>query len=299
MKKISLLVFTLIILMNSCTTMAPNKKLSTENQLTQYYKVSVNFGSMGAGINREAYDELSAYVNQVQKKFKDKLQSENMYWGKEGERLLYFELSQLPEAEGREFYLNLKKMFQDKSKMAIVERNLYYEPVLHQLKFNIPFLWQNQYREEALLDYIAAFEKANALKINTGHTNKPTSVIADRDENPYLLDLTKLSANKQNEVIENIKLLMKAESFQHLTIDIKSAGVKPELKENLIKFMQDFEKNYNLKLDYTNKLYGTSGSDELFTFDLQSLNENTKGDFIRRLKQLFATNKEQVIIKVY
>ncbi|MGB4774494.1 MAG: hypothetical protein WBP45_04945 [Daejeonella sp.] len=296
MRKISLLVLTLIILMNSCKIGAPNKKLNPESQLIRYYNVSVNFTSMGAGINREAYDELSAYMKQVQKELNNKLLSETMNWGREGERLIYFELSQLSEAEGREFYLSLKKMFQDKSKMAVVERNLYYKPHSNQLMFNVPLSGQNQYREEALLEYITAFEKANAVKINTGRITKPTPEV--EGENPWLLDLNKLSAEKQKEVIENSKALMKVGGFRQLTVTIKSTVTLSGLKEYLLKFIQDFEKNYNLKLDYTNKLYGVSGSNELFTFDLRSLNENTKGDFIRRLKQLFASNKEQVTIEI-
>jgi hypothetical protein len=86
------------------------------------------FGSECCGIDQKAFQELHAHIKKFQKKSKNKLAYETLHWGKEGERVIYFELSQLTDNQANTFFETTLQLLKNKEyKLVKVGLLLHYQ----------------------------------------------------------------------------------------------------------------------------------------------------------------------------
>lgn len=75
--------------------------------------LSINFVSVGAGIDYKAMEKFSAYLKTFQKENKVILEYKIKPWGKEGETEYIFDLKKLPEKQKKLLKKSLTGMFKE------------------------------------------------------------------------------------------------------------------------------------------------------------------------------------------
>jgi hypothetical protein len=187
-----------------------NPPISAQNQAkveSQIFNFYVLFGSECCGIDQKAFQELHAHIRQFQKKNKQKLQFETLHWGKEGERVIYFELSQLTDNQANTFFETTLQLLRNKEyKLVKVGSLLNYHLTsqtlwVHCIPYNL-----NQKREQDFRNYIEKFEAENQVKILQGSMINETGIEEDQDKR-YELNLSTLSENLRNQLITKLKTI--------------------------------------------------------------------------------------------
>ena len=97
-----------ILLLVSCKT-AKTQEVSTSNLC----RLRLTFGSIGSGINTNAYKQFQQFVGNYEKKKGKKLEYETVHWGMEGETDYCFRLSDLKLKEQKKFVADMKKAISD------------------------------------------------------------------------------------------------------------------------------------------------------------------------------------------
>jgi hypothetical protein len=202
----------LILLIFSVLICNPVKNKAQENQITEYFYISVDFYSIGQGIDKKAQEELFDCINKAQKKFKTSLPYEQIWWGKEGEETIYLDVRDLAIEERQKFVQNLYTIFRDRNKMAIVHSNLSYEPIQQYLVLGVSMYGQLETRENELLDYISKWEKRSRFRINPGSMINETAIPEDQDRRNEL-NLSGLEKEQITEIVKKAQEIMQVSSI--------------------------------------------------------------------------------------
>lgn len=139
MIKLYCILFTLaILLLVGCK----NPKISTNNQkiknttgilteenhlesgsITDIYKFSISFISIGGGINESLKDKYDQFIHDFSTKSTVKLDYEVIHWGKEGETDYCFKLSELTPKEQDQFMSDSRLILKE-SNLVNIEENV-------------------------------------------------------------------------------------------------------------------------------------------------------------------------------
>jgi hypothetical protein len=187
-----------------------NSAISAQNQTkveSQIFNFYVLFGSECCGIDQKAFLVLHQHIQKFQKKNKSKVAFETLYWGKEGEKVIYFELSQLSGNQANTFFEQTLELMRNKEyKLVKVGSLLNYHLAsqtlwVHCIPYDI-----NQKREQDFLTFIEKFEAENQVKILKGAMINETHWAEDQDKR-YELNLNTLSQTQQNQLIKQVKAI--------------------------------------------------------------------------------------------
>jgi hypothetical protein len=173
-----------------------------------YYKVSVNFYSIGSGINLKAMDEVKTFLNAFQTSHENRLQYETIYWGKEGEQLIYFDLQQISAEDQITFTDSLWKLTHTMGSLVKMQINLFLNESRQQLCFSIvPFNLLIE-QEQKVLDFISAFENETNNQLLGKPLVNDTHIPEDQNLH-YLIELSRLTKKDQERFIEQMNALLK------------------------------------------------------------------------------------------
>ncbi|MCU0446770.1 MAG: hypothetical protein MUE85_17825 [Microscillaceae bacterium] len=182
----------------------------SDYQLFSFY---VLFGSACCGIDQKAYTALHEHIKKFQKKNRKKLAYETLYWGKEGERAIYFDLMQLTDNQAITFYERTQELMNHKAYTLVkvgwvlnlhTSQNTLW---VHCIPVSI-----NQKREDKFLTFIEKFEAENQVKILRGAMINETRLIEDQDKR-YELSLQTLSERQKSELLTGLKAIFSVEKY--------------------------------------------------------------------------------------
>jgi hypothetical protein len=266
-----------------------NSSNGNDQQMTEYFYVSVDFCSIGQGVDAKAMDELFEYINKIQKKYKAVLFYERIHWGKEGEETIYMDLKNLPLKERQKVVDDFYSMFRDRSKMAFFRLNLYFEPVQQYLTLGISMYGQIETRENVLLNYIEKWEKRSRFKINPGDMINETAIPEDQDRRDQF-NLSGLEKEQITEIVNEAGEIMKVSLPNSLEVDFKVVGRlnNDENKADLKAYIIKFEKENKVKIDFNSRIYEMNKGGELFIIRLDNLKNELKIKLADEVNKMFA-----------
>lgn len=172
----------------------------------------MNFYSIGSGINLKAMDEVKTFLLAFQASHENRLQYETIYWGKEGEQLIYFDLQQLNNDDQIAFTDSLWKLTRSMGSLVKMQINLSLNESKQQLCFSIvPFNLLIE-QEQKVLDFISAFENEKHHQLLGKPLVNDTHIPEDQNLH-YLIELSKLTKKDQERFIEQINALLNASTL--------------------------------------------------------------------------------------
>jgi hypothetical protein len=278
--------FAVIIILSAIN---PTINTAQEKQSTEFYFLTVDFYSIGQGVDQNAQEELFQFINRIQKRNNAILYYETFSWGKEGEETVYIDVRNLKIEERQKFLQNLYKLFSDRTKMTIVHSNLYYDAERKYLVLGVSLFGQLETRENALLEYIKSWEKHSRFKINPGSMINETAIAEDQDRRNEL-DLSGLEKGQITEILNKAQEIMKVSLPNILEVDFKGIGGANDraFKGYLNAFIIRFEKENDVKIDFESRIYTMKTGGELYTIKLHQLKDDLKKKFIDGVNKLFA-----------
>jgi hypothetical protein len=284
-----ILTFSMLIT-QSLKMMAQTNSSSENNQrMTEYFYVSIDFCSIGQGIDAKARDELFEYINKIQKKFKAVLFYERIHWGKEGEETIYLDLRNLSLNERQNVLNDFYSMFRDRNKMAYFRLNLYFEPDQQQLVLGISMYGQLETRENILLNYIEKWEKRSRFKINPGDMINETAIPEDQDRRNQL-NLSGLGKEQITEIVNKAQEIMQVSLPNSIEVDFKGIGSSNnnENKDNLNAYLIKFQKENKVKIDFNFSTYEMNKGGGLCTIRIDHLKDELKKKLVDEVNKMFA-----------
>jgi hypothetical protein len=187
-----------------------NPEVSAQNQSeieSQIFNFYVLFGSECCGIDQKAFLALHQNIQKFQKKHKSKIAYETLYWGKEGEKVVYIDLAQLSDNQSIVFFQETLGILRNKAyKLVKVSPLLEYHRASQTLWVHCIPYGINQKREQGFLAFIEQFEAENQVKILKGAMINETHWEKDQDKR-FELNLNLLSPAQQNDLIKQIKAI--------------------------------------------------------------------------------------------